>query len=226
MPRARFSALRFSGRNGWRGHASPRHRAGRKARRGGGRLSPILVMLPLAAFTAVFAWEGPPPAASLPIAGTPAPLPRGWDVRPADLDAQQPDLAAARASGGDTGAGVGGPDAQRARFAVCGGGARVDCVVDGDTFWYGGAKIRIADINTPELGEPKCAREAALAQRATARLTALLNQGAFTLEPTDRATDRYGRALRVVTRGGESLGGVLVAEGLAEEWRGYRGEWC
>jgi hypothetical protein len=27
-------------------------------------------------------------------------------------------------------------------------------------------------------------------------------------------------------RGGESVGEVLVREGLAEEWQGYRRDWC
>jgi endonuclease YncB( thermonuclease family) len=118
------------------------------------------------------------------------------------------------------------PDIESARFATCGSGPRVTCVVDGDTFWYRGAKIRIADINTPEVSEPQCAEEARLGAAATRRLAALLNDGPFTLEIIDRDRDRYGRLLRVVTRGGESLGLVLVREGLAEEWRGYRGSWC
>ena len=117
-------------------------------------------------------------------------------------------------------------DRDTARFTVCGHGPRVDCVVDGDTFWYRGSKIRIADINTPEVSEPQCMAEARLGQQATERLHDLLNAGAFTLEPTDRDRDAHGRQLRVVTRGGESLGLVLVREGLAEEWRGVRGSWC
>jgi len=32
--------------------------------------------------------------------------------------------------------------------------------------------------------------------------------------------------LRTATRDGASLGDALVREGLAEEWRGYRGSWC
>jgi|GEM_PF-2787979 len=92
--------------------------------------------------------------------------------------------------------------------------------------WYAGEKIRIADINTPEVGEPGCASEAALGARATTRLQALLNQGAFALEKVDRDRDKYGRLLRTVTRDGESLGAVLVDEGLAEEWQGYRRDWC
>ena len=50
--------------------------------------------------------------------------------------------------------------------------------------------------------------------------------GPFSLEPINRDTDKYGRALRIVTRDGESVGAALVDEGLAERWKGYRGGWC
>jgi micrococcal nuclease len=155
-------------------------------------LSPILIVAPLAAFTAAFPWQGGPPGFAFDL-----PLPRS---------------AAS--------------DPEAARFAHCAGAVRVNCVVDGDTFWYRGEKIRIADINTPETSEPKCRREAELGERATVRLTELLNAGSFRLETGERARDRYGRALRVVTRGGESLGATLEREGLAEHWRGRRGDWC
>ncbi|OYW49154.1 MAG: nuclease [Novosphingobium sp. 28-62-57] len=118
------------------------------------------------------------------------------------------------------------PDAQAARFDQCGAGPRISCVVDGDTFWLQGTKIRIADINTPEVSQPSCPAEAALGQRAKTRLVELLNSGPFALEVQGRATDRYGRALRVVTRNGQSLGAILTAEGLAERWQGRRGNWC
>lgn len=117
-------------------------------------------------------------------------------------------------------------DRESASFSRCGGGGGDNCVIDGDTFRYRGEKIRVADINTPETSSPKCVTEAQLGAKATARFQQLLNAGPFTLEPTDRATDRYGRALFVVTRDGESLGATLVSEGLAEEWRGWRREWC
>ena len=51
------------------------------------------------------------------------------------------------------------PDREVASFTQCAGPARVTCVVDGDTFWYRGLKIRIADINAPELSSPSCAHE-------------------------------------------------------------------
>ncbi len=120
----------------------------------------------------------------------------------------------------------GASDRESASFARCSGPVRRTCVVDGDTFWYRGTKIRIADINTPEIGEPACPAEARRGAAATRRMTQLLNAGPFSLERTERDTDRYGRALRIVTRGGDSLGATLVAEGLAEEWQGRRGSWC
>jgi endonuclease YncB( thermonuclease family) len=105
---------------------------------------------------------------------------------------------------------------------------RVTCVVDGDTFWLRGTKIRIADIDTPEVSQPRCPQERALGQRATERMRQLLNAGRFGLAvPADgRTRDRYGRELRIVTRGGQSLGAVLVREGLAARWGGTRKAWC
>jgi endonuclease YncB( thermonuclease family) len=117
-------------------------------------------------------------------------------------------------------------DHEAAQFGRCSGPVRVTCVVDGDTIWYRGTKIRIADINAPEVSKPQCAAEARRGERATARLTELLNAGAFTLAPVVRDRDRYDRKLFVVTRAGASLGTTLEAEGLAEHWRGYRRNWC
>jgi micrococcal nuclease len=118
------------------------------------------------------------------------------------------------------------PDTESGRFAACDDGPRVTCVVDGDTFWYRGTKIRIADINAPEVSHPSCPYEARLGAAATRRLTDLLNAGRFALMTEGRETDRYGRALRIVVRRGQSLGAVLESEGLAEHRKGRRGNWC
>ncbi|WP_260599705.1 thermonuclease family protein [Sphingomonas endolithica] len=112
------------------------------------------------------------------------------------------------------------------RFGLCFTGGGQNCVVDGDTFWMAGEKIRIADIDTPETHPSRCALEADLGGKATLRLQALLNAGPVTLASADRDTDRYGRKLRIVERGGESLGDTLVAEGLARPWAGRRRPWC
>ena len=100
-------------------------------------------------------------------------------------------------------------------------------VIDGDTFDYGGVRVRVADIDTPEV-HGRCASETELAARATQRMRALLAAGPFELRPlaSGRDEDRYGRKLRIVTRGGRSLGDQLVAEGLARTWSGRREPWC
>lgn len=112
------------------------------------------------------------------------------------------------------------------RFDLC-GITRRTCVVDGDTFWLEGEKIRIADIDTPEISEPKCDAEYQLGMKATYRLRDLLNEGAFEVRPIgSRDEDRFGRKLRIVVRAGQSLGDQLVSEGLARTWTGRREPWC
>jgi micrococcal nuclease len=122
---------------------------------------------------------------------------------------------------------VAGTGLERASFSLCDYDNGNNCVIDGDTFRYRGTTIRIADIDTPEVFSYACPSEREAGERATRRLHALLNAGPFALEGYGgRDEDRYGRKLRVVTRDGQSLGMVLVAEGLAREWDGARRGWC
>jgi micrococcal nuclease len=113
-----------------------------------------------------------------------------------------------------------------ADLPLCRGQSGGSCVIDGDTFRLEGQSIRIADIDAPESRGSKCPTEKALADRATERIQQLLNAGPFVLDPADRDEDRYGRKLRIVTRDGESLGDILIAEGLARRWDGARRPWC
>lgn len=117
-------------------------------------------------------------------------------------------------------------DMESGSFGFCHEGGGYNCVVDGDTLYYKGTKIRIADIDTPETHDPRCAAEATQGAAATERLQELVNAGPFSLSSIDRDEDSYGRKLRVVSRGGQSLGGVLVDEGLARWYAGGRRPWC
>lgn len=119
------------------------------------------------------------------------------------------------------------PETKTVRFSACGAVLRDNCVVDGDTFYLMGDKIRIADIDALETGGARCAYESQLGNRATRRLRELLNAGPFVLQSyKSRDTDRYGRKLRVVMRDGKSLGDILITEGLARRWNGRREPWC
>ncbi|WP_318030548.1 thermonuclease family protein [Rhizobium ruizarguesonis] len=99
--------------------------------------------------------------------------------------------------------------------------------MDGDTLWSGGIKIRIADIDTPEVSEPRCSSELALGNKATARLVELVNEGSFEMRAwPGRDEDKYDRKLRVLVRDSRSLGDILVSEGLARTWTGRRQPRC
>jgi len=111
-------------------------------------------------------------------------------------------------------------------FVLCAGTRLANCVIDGDTIRYDGEKIRLADIDAPEVFSPRCASEAARGERATRRLLELMNQGPFQVLGGRRDEDRYGRKLRTIERGGRSVGDVLIAEGLARPWDGARRSWC
>lgn len=111
-------------------------------------------------------------------------------------------------------------------FPICGEGPGGNCVIDGDTFVLNGKAIRVADIDTPESGDPKCRREAMLAEKAKIRLQQLLNAGPLEMRATSRDQDIYGRKLRTIHRNGSSIGDTLIAEGLARRWTGARKSWC
>ena len=110
-----------------------------------------------------------------------------------------------------------------AALAICASGPRDHCVHDGDTVWIEGEKIRLADIDTPELNG-KCASERALALRVRNRLVRILNAGPYAINRS--GTDRYGRTLAILHRSGRSVGDQLVSAGLARTWSGRREPWC
>ena len=111
-------------------------------------------------------------------------------------------------------------------FGYCTYGGGMNCVVDGDTFYFGRDKVRIAGIDAPETHPPRCAAEARIGEAATHRLRDLLNSGEIILSRIDRAEDINGRNLRHVAVGGADVGAVLISEGLARADVGDRRSWC
>ncbi len=113
-----------------------------------------------------------------------------------------------------------------ARFALCSDGGGEPCVVDGDTLRYGGRRIRLLGIDTPELHPARCLAEERLGQAAKLRMQALVNVGPFLLVAEGRSQDRFGRDLRKAMRGDTDLGLQLVSEGLARPYGSGRQSWC
>ncbi|PVE25941.1 nuclease [Microvirga sp. KLBC 81] len=117
--------------------------------------------------------------------------------------------------------------AASANFHLCGSLNGRNCIIDGDTIYHNGVKIRLADIDTPEISRPKCTSELELGQKAKHRLLELMNAGPFeVIYNGGRDEDVYGRKLRIIKRDGRSVGDALIVEGLARRWDGARRSWC
>lgn len=116
--------------------------------------------------------------------------------------------------------------AVRTAFGYCHVGGGINCVVDGDTFYRNGEKVRIAGIDAPETHPPRCDHEAQLGSEATKKLHDLLSRGAVTMTSIDRDRDVYGRLLRNVAVNGEDVGETMISAGVARDYGNGRRPWC
>jgi len=94
-------------------------------------------------------------------------------------------------------------------------------VVDGDTLGLGGERVRLYGIDAPESGQT-CERSGSPWQcgvAATAALSSWLEGKATACVELDR--DRYGRAVSTCSADGQDVGGWMVRQGWAVEYRQY-----
>ena len=109
---------------------------------------------------------------------------------------------------------------------ICGSGRRINCVVDGDTLWLDGEKIRLVNIDAPEV-RARCGAEKERAAAATRELAFLLH--GQPIRVLRRGEDRYGRTLAAISTPAGDVGDLLVRRDLAVTWRGRREPaetWC
>jgi micrococcal nuclease len=115
--------------------------------------------------------------------------------------------------------------ATAAPFVLCDHGRpKAACVVDGDTFWLAGEKIRPVGFDAPEMGPPRCSGAGPLGRAARARMLVLMNSGPVAL--SRQGKDQFGRTLAIVAVGGREIGAVLEAEGLARPYSSSNAPWC
>lgn len=81
-------------------------------------------------------------------------------------------------------------------------------LVDGDTFWYGGERIRVRGYDAPERSQPG-------GFDATQRLEALLHEGEVRMY--SHGLDVYGRTLADVYVEQRNVADVMIAEGYAKK---------
>jgi endonuclease YncB( thermonuclease family) len=102
------------------------------------------------------------------------------------------------------------------------GGA--NCVVDGDTIYFGGTKIEIAGMDAPEIRGAACPEETSRGIDAAVRLLALLNSGKVTIAGPEREPD--GQVLTKVEVDGEDVGDAMISAGMARDYGSGRRSWC
>lgn len=105
--------------------------------------------------------------------------------------------------------------------------AEVIRVIDGDTLevhvkiWLGTqitTKVRVADVDTPELSRPGCPRERMLGEKAKALAEAAIGPGAVTLYDIEHGKYAGRVVARVETRDGD-LAEIMREAGLdGEDW--------
>ena len=90
----------------------------------------------------------------------------------------------------------------------------VTSIADGDTLTVaGGTRVRLVQIDTPELGSGECYSRAA--RRALERLAPVGSTVRLEADPALDQVDRYGRVLRYVRRGAMNVNIALVRAGAA-----------
>jgi endonuclease YncB( thermonuclease family) len=109
----------------------------------------------------------------------------------------------------------------RPLYPLCGDEKLRSCVVDGNTFWYGGEFMRLKAINPPAT---KVACVTSTADAARDRLMKLLNTGEIFV--FRYGTDTEGHTLSTVLVEGKEVGETLIAEGLAQPSSASTGAFC
>lgn len=105
---------------------------------------------------------------------------------------------------------------------------RINCVVDGDTYWKEGIKYRIMGLDTPEKKpRAKCGFEHSLSNKATRFLFEQFRGSNVT--EVERGKDRYGRVLADTYVNGKLIAPIIIRNGLGVEYNAKKrreGIWC
>ena len=121
-------------------------------------------------------------------------------------------------------AGLGGSSSdQGKRFGQCYNTNGGNCVVDGETIYVDGEKMKIAGIQAPRIDDARCDAERSRGIDTAVRLAALLNRGPVTAGRPFR--DRAGDLVRHVEVDGQDLGEAMVAAGMVRG-ENESSDWC
>jgi endonuclease YncB( thermonuclease family) len=100
-------------------------------------------------------------------------------------------------------------------------------VIDGDTFDYRGERIRVENLDAPEIGaRSRCALERTRGFAAKRKAIQIMKSGSrFEVYGRDHI-DRFGRQVARLRVDGRDFGNIMVSAGVARPWRGRPSNWC
>lgn len=100
-------------------------------------------------------------------------------------------------------------------------------VVDGDTVEFRGERIRIENLDAPEIGErSRCALERKRGFAAKRYAIRLMKKGSrFQVYGFDHV-DPFGRKVARLRIDGRDFGELMIRAGMARPWRGRTSNWC
>jgi endonuclease YncB( thermonuclease family) len=98
-------------------------------------------------------------------------------------------------------------------------------VIDGDTLRIGAERIRLINIDAPEMSNgAECDAERQLAEVAKQKMTEIVAGQQLQVRREDK--DRFGRTLAYIRVRGADLGEMLVMARVAVRWEGRQHDWC
>ena len=98
-------------------------------------------------------------------------------------------------------------------------------VIDGDTLRIGAERIRLINIDAPEMGNgAECDAERSLAEVAKQKLTEIVAGQQLAIDRRDK--DRFGRTLAYIRVRGADVGDMLIRAHVAVRWEGRQHDWC
>lgn len=100
-------------------------------------------------------------------------------------------------------------------------------VVDGDTLARDGERLRLVNLDAPDLGShARCQTERNRGEAARDYARALLaSADTVTVRPAGRI-DRYNSPLVWVDVDGRDYAALMIAAGHGRPWRGRSSDWC
>lgn len=100
-------------------------------------------------------------------------------------------------------------------------------VIDGDTVEVRGTRVRVANLDAPDIGShAKCAAEAQLGQASKRYAIQLVRRARRVEIVNPERLDRYGRTVAHISLDGRDFGELMLRARQARPWRGRSSDWC